>query len=141
MKYRIRRAELKDRAQTIRRLHAICFPSDAPLNPKQGWWWIVWHGGEAVGFAGMVLSVQWADAAYLFRAGVLPEHRGKGLQQRLVRARLALAKSIGMRWVITDTRQNPSSANNLIDCGFRTFIPSRPWSFRDATYWKRRLDH
>lgn len=137
--YRISQASVEDRGETIRRLHAACFPHDRPLRPRLGWWWIVWCGGEAVGFAGLYLSSRWIDSVYLCRAGVLPEHRGRGLQRRLIRVRLRFARSIGMRWAVTDTRHNPESGNNLIREGFLMFTPSRPWSFSDACYWKRRL--
>lgn len=137
--YRIALAEVGDRGDTIRRLHRDCFPYDSPLMPKMGWWWICWRGGEAVGFAGMYLSSRWTDTVYLCRAGILPEHRGHGLQRRLIRARVRMARSIGMTWAVTDTRQNASSANNLIREGFLMIQPSTPWSFRDACYWARRL--
>ncbi len=139
MAYRVSRVRLEARAETIRRLHGACFPDDRPYRPFDGHWWIVWSGGEAVGFAGIRPSRQWSDTVYLCRAGVLPEHRGKGLQKRLIRVRLKLAREIGFQWAITDTRRNPASANSLIACGFRMFHPSSPWGYTDACYWVRRL--
>jgi len=46
-----------------------------------------------------------------------------------------------MNWVITDTNENPASANNLIATGFKMFEPSEPWSFKTALYWKYKIKH
>lgn len=95
--------------------------------------------GDLAGFAGLAPSSRWADTGYLCRAAVLPDYRGRGLQKRLIRVRIAKARRLGWRWLVTDTRQNPASANSLIDCGFRMFEPSEPWSFSDACYWRLKL--
>lgn len=76
---------------------------------------------------------------YFSSAGVLADHRGNGLQRRLIAVRLRYAKSIGAVEVVTDTRDNPISANNLIACGFRCWTPLYPWSYTDAVYWKKYL--
>lgn len=120
--------------------HAICFPSDAPYVPEKGWWWLAKEGDTLAGFAGLTPSARWADTGYLARAGVLPAYRGHGLQKRLIRVRLAKARKLGFKWVITDTRLNPASANSLIACGFRMYQPSDPWSFKDACYWRIKLN-
>jgi hypothetical protein len=52
-----------------------------------------------------------------------------------------VAKALGMNWVITDTNENPASANNLIATGFKMFEPSEPWGFKTALYWKYRIHH
>lgn len=44
-----------------------------------------------------------------------------------------------MRAIITDTSDNPSSANNLIKCGYRMFTPEHPWGFRHTCYWEKNL--
>lgn len=112
---------------------------DVPYEVEEGHWWIAYDGAMPVGFAGIVQSVRWCDTGYLCRSGVLRSHRGKGLQKRLIRVREAKAKRMGWRWLISDTYRNPPSANSLISCGFKTFIPSRPWGFENATYWRKRL--
>jgi hypothetical protein len=62
-----------------------------------------------------------------------------GLQRRFVRVREQKARRIGMRGIITDTSDNPSSANNLIRCGYRIFTPENPWGFRHTIYWTKDL--
>jgi GNAT superfamily N-acetyltransferase len=127
-------------SQVIERLHRECFPSDA-LCELEGIWWLAKDGATPVAFAAMKASAQWGDAAYLSRCGVLASHRGQGLQRKLIRVREAAARSQGLRWLITDTRRNPASVNNLTRAGFQMYEPSRPWSFKDALYWKKKLDN
>lgn len=122
----------------IRSLDRQCFPEDSPPR-GDGWWWVVWAEDLPVAYAGLVRSRQYPDVGYLCRAGVAESHRGRGLQRRLIRVRLKKAKQLGMVAVVTDTRQNPASANNLIHCGFRIYQPSNPWSFKDAIYWAKWL--
>jgi len=50
-----------------------------------------------------------------------------------------MAKKLGWSWVITDTTNNPASANSLISCGFKIYRPGNPWSFRNAIYWKYKV--
>ena len=59
--------------------------------------------GRPVAFAGMTGSIRWVDCMYLCRSGVVPEYRGRGLQQRLILAREAQARRLGMNWLITET--------------------------------------
>jgi hypothetical protein len=44
-----------------------------------------------------------------------------------------------MRSIITDTSDNPSSANNLIACGYRIYRPTDPWGFNHTIYWTKDL--
>jgi hypothetical protein len=44
-----------------------------------------------------------------------------------------------MRGIITDTSDNPSSANNLIACGYRIYRPTEPWGFNHTIYWTKDL--
>lgn len=123
----------------IKEMQATCLPG-APRYPfEDAYWWIAEEDGQVVGFAGYTPSQQWASTVYLCRAGVIPVARGRGLQKRLIRARLKHAKKNGAKWAVTDTRHNPASANSLIACGFRMYTPQHPWSFADAAYWIKTL--
>ena len=145
MKYRIAPADTHQRkvVQLLVFLQKVCLPEDSVYKvTDQGHWYIAYtQAGEAVGFAGIVPSSRWSDTMYLCRAGVVPAHRGQGLQKRLIRARIRKAKAAGMNWVITDTTENPASANSLIATGFKLFEPSEPWGFKTALYWKHRIHH
>jgi GNAT superfamily N-acetyltransferase len=120
-------------------LHLEIFPHDHIPAFNVGWWWIVDSSGP-VGFAGLHPSKRWRDAGYMIRAGVLDEHCGKGLQKRLIRARIAQARRVGFRWLITNTHDNPASCNALIGCGFRIYEPAEPWAAKGALYWRRAVN-
>jgi GNAT superfamily N-acetyltransferase len=120
-------------------LQLKCLPHDQPLESDSGFWWIAYEGELAVAFAAMSQSHRWTDTGYLSRSGVLPSHRGQGLQKRLLRVRERKARSLGWNWLITDTWCNPASSNSLISCGFRLFEPSHPWGLPDALYWRKAL--
>lgn len=112
---------------------------DDPYDVSEGHWWIAYEGELPIGFAGVVQSVRWSDTGYMCRSGVLRAHRGKGVQKRLIRVREMKAKRLGWNWLISDTFNNPPSANSLISCGYRTFTPSRPWGFEGAIYWRKKI--
>lgn len=136
---RVRRATAADLA-TLARLQRLVLPADEPADASVGWWWLAFDEADApIGFAGMVQSSRWLDAAYLCRAGVVPRARGVGLQARLILAREKTARALGMRRAITDTNDNPASANSLIRRGFRMYSPAQPWAAAGACYWRKRL--
>jgi len=92
------------------------------------------------GFAGLVYSSRWSDCGYLVRCGVLPSHRGFGLQKKFIRVRIRQAKALGLNWLITSTYDNPASANSLISCGFKMFNPTNPWMAKHTSYWRLKLE-
>jgi len=116
-----------------------CLPFDAPYDTNFGSWWIATKDGNDIGFAGLVRTVSWTDCGYLCRAGVVPDARGHGLQKQFIRVRLRQAKALGWKWVVTDTTDNPASANSLISTGFKLFQPTKPWGFKNTLYWRRKL--
>jgi GNAT superfamily N-acetyltransferase len=141
--YRIKRVDGEDEiyAELLRQLHDETFGSSAPqIDPERGWWWVATDGRELAGFCGLTpVYAQPSDVGYLKRAGVLRPHRGQGLQRRFVRVREAQARREGLRTLITDTSDNPSSANNLIACGYRIYRPDEPWGFPHTIYWYKDL--
>ena len=128
-----------DVCHDLMRLQAECLPNDVPCSIIAGHWWIAYQADTPVAFAGMVASQRWSDTGYLCRAGVVPAHRGRGLQKRLIAVRMNKARRLGWKWLITDTRDNPASANSLISAGFRMYQPRDPWGWDDAVYWRRKL--
>jgi GNAT superfamily N-acetyltransferase len=136
---RLRRAVTAADHDGIADLQIQTLPSDKPLDSCVGDWWLIYHDGEPVAFAGMKLSRLWVDCQYLCRSGVVPAHRGKGLQRRLIKVREHYARQAGMNWLITDTTQNPASSNSLMACGFRLYEPAAPWGNRYTLYWRKRI--
>jgi len=142
MKYAIRMVDSSDpkTAFVLAGLQYACLPGDKAFPMDKGWWHIAYtESGVPVAFSGMVPSVRWTDCVYLCRAGVLPEHQGHGLQKRLIRARTAKARALGYKWAVTDTYDNPSSANSLIAVGFKLFEPSEPWAGKGSLFWRLKL--
>lgn len=143
MTYRIREVDGfdDDIEQTITALHGAtsAFPPIESYAFEKGHWWLAYFANEPVAFAGMVPSSRWADTGYLKRAGVLAEHRGHGLQARLMRVRERKAKCLGWTHIISDCTDNVHSANNFIRCGYRLYDPDRPWAFSNSLYWIKAL--
>jgi GNAT superfamily N-acetyltransferase len=141
-KYVIRAVDIRNPLlqEAIAVLHVECFgEEECRYKPTEGYWWLVHFEGDVVGFAGISASRSWLKTGYLCRAGVLPGHRGHGLQKRLIKVRLKKAKALGWTHAITDTRDNPASSNSLISCGFRMYRATNPWGFADACYWRKSL--
>lgn len=142
MEYRIRAVDISKIywRNILAGLQLKCLPYDEIFPSIEGWWFVAFEKRlGAVGFSGMVLSSQFTDCVYLCRAGVLPYHRGRGLQKRLIQARLNKARKMGMNWAVTDTYDNPASSNSLISAGFKLYDPSRPWGMEGALYWRKKL--
>lgn len=142
MKFAIRKANIKSPkiAALITRLQKETLPYDKPYEPVHGVWFIAYaENGDPAAYAGLVQSTQWADTAYLCRAGVLYKYRGKGLQKRLIKARIRAAKTMGFNWLISDTSDNAPSANSLISAGFRMYDPSKPYALNNSLYWRLKL--
>lgn len=141
MTYLIKRADTSkpDTVRLLTRLHKICFPGDSKPPFSKGYWWIMWNKDEPIGFCGLLPSAQWLETGYFSRAGVIPAYRGKHLQRRLIRIRINQAKRLGWIALTTDTRDNPSSGNNLFACGFHMYSPRKPWGYSNTVYWRKRL--
>ena len=115
-----------------------CFPSDDPYPIEGAYWWIAEEDGQPVAFAGLKLLDE--GFGFLCRAGVLPAGRGRGLQRRLIRARMSYARRIGIRSLCTYTvPDNPVSSNNLIRCGFQLYRPPALWAGGECLYWWKDL--
>jgi GNAT superfamily N-acetyltransferase len=124
-------------------LDKLLFESDEPVKPEGSWWWVArdWRG-RAMAFAGMRACKHEANEglALLTRAGVRARHRGQGLQKKLIKARVALAKRQGFREVITYVLGwNLASANSLIACGFRLYTPQEKYAGEKALYFRKVL--
>lgn len=117
----------------VHRLDAAIFEADEPSKLLESAWFLVKFQGQAVAFGGI------RDDGFLLRAGVLPQHRGNGLQRRLIRRRVKWAKDNGLRkvWTYTST-SNASSANNLIREGFEVYVPEE-FNPGEFIYWRKRL--
>ena len=127
----------------IVKMDAELFPNSGRHLPSSGYWWIAYNEkNKPVAFAGMTKSKQkhhgegWC--AVLVRAAVKKVARGNGLQRRLIFARLAKARELGLEISVVYTNRNPWSENNLIACGFLPYAPVRKWADGyNMNYWRR----
>ena len=120
-------------------LQVLCLPDDTPLPTDAGEWWLVTASGLPVAFAALSESPLTIRSGFLSRAGVLPAHRGNGLQAALIKAREKRARQLGYLALVTNTYDNPQSGNNLIRAGFSLFTPEDPWGCDGTNYWRKVL--
>lgn len=129
--------------EPLRYAHTVIFKDTAPIpNMGEGAWWVVWDASSAgalAGFCGVTPCPEIPGAAYLCRAGVMPDYRGRGLQRRMIRVREGWAIRNGYARMVTETTDNVISANNLIRAGYTLFNPPEPWSFKRAIYFTKQL--
>lgn len=140
--YRIREVDGHDDevVDALTDLHRLTFFGSAPIPEfDHGHWWLAFHETIPIAFAGVVPSTRAHNAGYFCRVGVLKEHRGRALQLRLMRALESRARRIGWSSVVSDTTDNPASANNLIGAGYRLYHPLYPWGYPNTLYWRKSI--
>lgn len=138
--YRIREVDGDDEHQALADLHTKTFAGLASQAKfDEGYWWLTTLDGHPVAFLGLKQSTLRLDTAYFYRVGVDPAHRGNNLQRRLMRAMEMKARKLGFVQIVTDTRNNPHSANNIAAAGYKMFHPAHPWGHDTAQYWKKDL--
>lgn len=140
MSYSIHYAELD--AEMVAQLYNLdrrIFRWDSPVTFEGTRWWVAEdEDGQVVAYGG--LKHMYGDRGFLCRVGVLPAHRGHGLQRRLLRARERGARSLDLTRMISYTdKDNIHSSNNLIACGYRLYRPEAEWGTPGALYWYRDL--
>lgn len=139
MIYRIRR---EDTPLAVLALDAQCFPSDHRPVLENSLWWVVWCGREPVAYAGLRVceGAPNLGLGFLSRAGVVAKHRGKGLQKRLIRAREAEARALGLKELVTYVAHwNCPSINSLAACGYKHYRPATKWGGKEAVYLRKQL--
>ena len=73
-----------------------------------------------------------------FSAG-MQDHCGNSLQLRFMRALELRARRNGWFWIVSDTTENPVSANNFIRAGYRLYLPEQPWGWAHTLYWRKQI--
>jgi len=117
------------------------FPALEARHLNDGHWWLVrtWDR-TIVGFAGLVEMFPFEATGYLKRAYVTPEHRGNGLQVKLMKLREAKARELGWRALVSECAgDNSVSAGNFIKCGFTVVDPEQKWGAPGSIYFVKRL--
>jgi GNAT superfamily N-acetyltransferase len=132
---RVARDELRD-------LHELTFFNSASQpNLYEGHWWLVADVDKKlnVAFAGLVPATYTPNTGYFNRVGVLHVARGHRLQKRLLTVVERRARKNGWTSIISDTTDNPPSANAMISGGYKIFEPAYRWAFSHSIYWKKDL--
>lgn len=141
---RIRRTEDLDE---ILELDRKCFPHDKAMDGPElhdSLWWLAEvrteDGWEPVGYAGLQPMAA-EGKAFLCRAGVLPEARGKHLQRRLIDVRVRAARRLeGVKRVYTYVAvSNVASARSLVRRGFLPYSWTRDESAGTLYYFEKAL--
>lgn len=110
--------------------------TELPFGPKSRGWFLM-DGGAIVGYC--VLGL-YEGYAFLSRAAIDKEYRGKNVQLRLIRVREAAARRAGYTRIITYTSDdNMRSANNLLKAGYRLYIPQQKFGVKHALYFEKTL--
>lgn len=120
-------------------LNTLMFPGCAVPDFTEDYLWLVYtDAGEVAGFGSLrPLTGVNAGTAYLDRVGILRRFRGHKLQKRLIRARLSLARKLGIKTVITYTvADNYPSINSLMHSGFSMYSPEHAWAGREMVYFR-----
>jgi GNAT superfamily N-acetyltransferase len=139
---KIRRADRElDLAQIVNALDEECFPDEErPFIKGRAWWLACDDDGHPFGYAALRVFPADKRTAYLERAGVLPDARGRGTQRKLIRARLREARARGCSVAITYVAaDNLASMNNLVSEGFRFYDPEYAWAGSEFLYLARKL--
>ena len=95
-------------------------PFKQSLEVPEAWGFLVFQEGQPVG-GGMLGIVD--GVALLAGDGVLPRHRGHGLQKALIQARLAFAQDRGCDIACASTAPGTASQRSYESCGFRAAYP------------------
>jgi ribosomal protein S18 acetylase RimI-like enzyme len=121
-----RRAASHRDEEQISRMDAICFPLDTPAVISGARWLIGWDGDRAAAYcAWKIVDHDGIAVGFHYRGGVLPDHRGRGLQRQMVRLREAEMREQGLKTAVTYTdADGAASMRNLIAEGYRPYVPT-----------------
>ena len=144
MTFRIREVDPfddKEAYDELQTLHRLTFFDSAPMpDLYKGHWWLVRDEAKVnVAFAGMIPAITDLNTGYFTRVGVLHVARGHRLQKRLLSVVERRARKNGWTAIISDTTDNPPSANAMISGGYKIFEPAHRWAFPHSIYWKKDL--
>lgn len=95
-------------------------PFRVSLEVPDAWGFLAFVGNEPAG-GGMLGIVD--GVALLSGDGVIPRHRGRGLQKALIRARLAFARERGCDVACASTAPGTASQRSYEACGFHAAYP------------------
>ena len=146
MAYEIREVDSSDPAM-IEIIHAFnrcepeIFPELEQRHFEDGYFWVVYCGEAAIGFASLVPFTPFQNVGYFKRAYIVPEHRGRGggLQRRLMLAREEKARALCWGQVVFECSADSHSNHNARLSKFEMVDPEQRWGKPGSTYWSKLL--
>lgn len=99
-------------------------------------WWVILDNREIVAYCGSIYS---KGICIFNRAWVKKEYRGQGIQRKMIKSRLKAASNFCHIAITYTTLDNFPSANNLINCGLRLYIPEYMYGGKDKLYFYKAL--
>ncbi len=99
-------------------------------------WWVMLDEGDIVAYCGSIYS---KGICIFNRAWVKKSHRGQGIQRRMIKTRLKAASTFCHIAITYTTLDNFPSANNLISCGFKLYLPEYSYGGSDKLYFQKLL--
>jgi GNAT superfamily N-acetyltransferase len=118
--------------EKLQALDDICFPGAEGEFQKNRDWWVCCIDGEIIAYCGCIYSY---DLCIFNRAWVHKSFRGRGLQRKMIKARLKAAIGRCNLAVTYTMSNNLVSANNLIKSKFLLYTPSWKWAGNDCLYF------
>lgn len=132
----------RDLREDLWLMHNQLIGTDLTTNSHLYYWWLgLGKSGDYACFAGLYPKFDGTPTtAFLGPAAVAEKYRGQGLQRRLIRARVTMARKLGIKRLVTYVvRSNEVSANNLIRCGFSLYLPKTLWGGETSYYFEKGL--
>jgi len=135
----IRRAT-QDDIESIEQMDRVCFPFDKEymFSWEKNVSWVSIDKSELVGY----LSVHPLRRGVWFfsRVGVMPSHRGQGLQRKLMATMERHGRAAGWRSIVTYTAgHNGYSTHNILSAGYRTYEPRKSYVGWECVHMRKKL--
>lgn len=137
-----------DGIKWIRYLDAEIFPSDTPAVVGTANWFLGWDNKNAVAFCGWKPYLLDTElVGFHYRAGVLSDYRGQGLQKKMVTLREDEMRRSNIKIAVTYTEvYSAASMSTLINQGYRPYAATEHTALCDLSkyqrmvHWKKKLN-
>ena len=127
-------ARLYERVQIMDK--NIFFGCNNEFKPNREWWVLLNDIGNIIAYCG---SIYTEGICIYIRAWVRKDHRGKGLQKKLINIRYKAALKRSNTVITYTTSDNYPSANNLISQGFKLYFPEYAYGGKEMLYWIKQI--
>jgi GNAT superfamily N-acetyltransferase len=139
--YRLVEVDGANAAEVLRDQNQIAF-AKYPLTDDHldlGYWWLLkTDSGTLCGFCGLVPNEPFPGVGYCKRAYISPDHRGRGLQLKMLEARIEKAQELGWHLLVSETT-SVYAAHNFARAGFEPCEPEQKWGEPGSQYFRKLL--